>query len=126
LICAVTGFYLVRICFVEGTPAAPKTDLKSQIYRWEQGRFVGVEEFPTFGGTDAATFEADGSRYLAVSNSLTADIRFRQDTVIYKSHRCETNQRTLCNLIALIPRFPLSLPPSLGAIPRALAASSLK
>jgi EPTP domain len=84
LIRAVSGLYLVRICFVEGTPGAPKTDLQSQIYRWEQGRFVRLEDFPTFGGTDAATFEADGNRYLAVSNSLTADIRFRQDTVIYK------------------------------------------
>ena len=76
--------HLVRICFIEGTPAAPKTDLMSQIFRWEQGRFVRIHEFATFGGTDAAAFEADGERFLAVSNSLTPDIRFRQDTVIYR------------------------------------------
>jgi EPTP domain len=76
--------HLVRICFIQGTPAAPKTDLTSQIYRWEEGRFVTICEFPTFGGTAAAAFERDGEHFLAVSNSLTADIRFRQDTVIYR------------------------------------------
>ena len=78
------GLYLVRICFIEGTPAAPKTDLMSQIYRWDQGRFAIIHEFATSGGTDAAAFEADGERFLAVSNSLTRDIRFREDTVIYR------------------------------------------
>ena len=41
-------------------------------------------QFPTFGGTDASFFTVDGQRYLAVSNSLTADVRFRQDTIIYR------------------------------------------
>jgi hypothetical protein len=43
-----------------------------------------VEEFPTFGATDAAVFTAEGQRYLAVSNSLSPDIRFREDTVVYR------------------------------------------
>jgi EPTP domain len=81
-----TGLYLVRICFIQGTPADPKTDLMSQIYRWEDGGFVKAGEFPTFGGTDATAFEADGERFLAVSNSLTPDVRFRQDTIIYRLH----------------------------------------
>jgi EPTP domain len=76
--------HLVRVCFIEGTPAAPKTDLMSQIFRWERGRFTQICEFPTFGGTDAAAFEVDGERFLAVSNSLTPGIRFREDTVIYR------------------------------------------
>ena len=80
------GLYLVRICFIEGTPAAPKTALQSQIYRWEAGRFRVVEEFPTFGGTDAAVFARDGQRFLAVANSLTPKVRFRQDTVVYRLH----------------------------------------
>ena len=79
-----SGLYLIRICFIEGTPAAPKTDLRSQIYRWEAGAFRVVEEFPTFGGTDAAVFTRDGQRYLAVANSLSAEVRFRQDTLIYR------------------------------------------
>ena len=84
LIRTASALYLVRICFIEGTPAAPKTDLMSQIFRWEQGHFSTVCEFPTFGGTDAAAFEVDGTRFLAVSNSLTPDIRFREDTVLYR------------------------------------------
>ena len=48
------------------------------------GRLHLLEEFPTAGGTDAATFRADGALYLAVSNSLTPDVRFRTDTVIYR------------------------------------------
>ncbi len=84
LILTDSALHLVRICFIEGTPAAPKTDLKSQIFRWDQDHFTQVCEFATFGGTDAAAFEADGERFLAVSNSLTPDIRFRQDTVIYR------------------------------------------
>jgi len=78
------ALYLVQINFIHGTPAAPKTDLKSCIYQWKQGQLAVVEEFPTSGGTDAAAFAADGHIYLAVSNSLTRDIRFREDTVIYR------------------------------------------
>jgi hypothetical protein len=78
------ALYLVKINFIHGTPAAPKTDLKSCIYQWKDGQLVSVEEFPTSGGTDAAVFAADGQIYLAVANSLSRDIRFREDTVIYR------------------------------------------
>jgi hypothetical protein len=78
------ALYLVKINFIHGTPAAPKTDLKSCIYQWKDGQLAAVEEFPTSGGTDAAVFAADGRLYLAVSNSLSHDIRFREDTVIYR------------------------------------------
>ena len=80
------ALYLVRICFILGTPAEPKTDLMSQIYRWDGDGFTQAGEFPTFGGTDANAFVVDGKHYLAVSNSLTADVRFRQDTIIYRLH----------------------------------------
>jgi hypothetical protein len=75
--------YLVRVCFIAGTPTAPKTDLLSQIYHWEAGAFRVIAQFPTFGGTDAAVFTRQGQRFLAVANSLSADVRFRQDTLIY-------------------------------------------
>lgn len=75
---------LVRIRFIEGTPKDPKTDLQSEIHRWNGDGFDLLERFATFGGTDAAAFEADGARYLAVANSLTPGIRFRQDSVIYR------------------------------------------
>jgi hypothetical protein len=77
-------FYLVQINFIEGEPSAPKTDLKSRIYRWENGQLVLVEEFATAGGTDAAVFRAEGKLFLAVSNSLTPEVRFRTDTIIYR------------------------------------------
>jgi EPTP domain len=78
------GLYLVQINFIEGEPSAPKTDLKSRIYRWEKDRLALIEEFATAGGTDAATFRDDGTLFLAVSNSLTPDVRFRTDTIIYR------------------------------------------
>lgn len=76
--------YLVRVCFILGTPHDPTTDLLSQIYCWDDGQFVLAGEFATNGGTDANMFEADGRRYLAVSNSLTPEPRFRQDTIVYR------------------------------------------
>ncbi|MFM0285945.1 hypothetical protein [Paraburkholderia megapolitana] len=85
--CVVTtndALFLVQINFIEGEPSAPHTSLRSRIYRWGSEQMDLVEEFPTSGGTDAATFSVDGQRYLAVSNSLTADVRFRTDTIIYK------------------------------------------
>jgi len=35
-------------------------------------------------GANAAAFEADGRTFVAVSNSLTPQVRFRQDTIIYE------------------------------------------
>ncbi|WEK02322.1 MAG: hypothetical protein P0Y59_11755 [Candidatus Sphingomonas phytovorans] len=78
------GLFLVRICFIEGTPADPKTTLTSQLFKWADGKFELIEEFPTFGGTDASHFRADGRDYLVVSDSLTPDVRYRQDMVIYE------------------------------------------
>jgi hypothetical protein len=78
------ALYLVKINFIHGTPAAPKADLMSCLYRWDRGRLEMVEEFPTSGGTDAAVFAADGQIFIAVSNSLSPEIRFRQDSVVYR------------------------------------------
>ena len=78
------ALYLVRVCFILGTPQDPKTDLMSQIYRWQDGQFALAGEFATHGGTDANLFVADGQRYLAVSNSLTPEPRFRQDMIVYR------------------------------------------
>lgn len=78
------GSFLIKINFIHGTPSAPKTDLNSCIYRWDRDRLTLVEEFPTFGGTGAAFFSVHDKQYLAVSNSLSTDVRFRQDTVIYR------------------------------------------
>ena len=76
--------YLVQINFIEGDPSRPRTDLVSRVFEWTGKELALAEEFSTAGGTDAAVFSADGALYLAVSNSLTADVRFRTDTIIYR------------------------------------------
>jgi hypothetical protein len=79
-----SGLYVVQVNFTHGTPAAPKTDLLSCVYLWQEGRLAPVQEFPTFGAVDAAVFTADGRIFVAVANSLSRDIRFREDSVIYR------------------------------------------
>jgi hypothetical protein len=79
-----TGLFLVQVNFITGAPSAPRTDQMSRLYRWVDRRMELVEEFQTFGGTEAAIFQQDGGLYLAVSNSLTPDVRFRQDSIIYR------------------------------------------
>lgn len=79
-----SGLYLVQINFIEGDPSSPRTNLMSRIFKWNGSQLFLVEEFPTAGATDAAVFSAEGAQYMAVSNSLTADIRFRTDTIIYR------------------------------------------
>lgn len=76
--------FMVQINFIEGEPSAPRTALKSRLYRWTGGEMKLVEEFATFGGTEASAFEQDGALFVAVANSLTPEVRFRQDSVIYR------------------------------------------
>ncbi|HYS38433.1 MAG TPA: hypothetical protein VEO01_22680 [Pseudonocardiaceae bacterium] len=78
------GPYVVRVNFILGRPAAPTTALTSQLYQWQDGKLAVVEEFPTFGGTDVAVYADDRGPLVAVSNSLSADVRFQTDTVIYR------------------------------------------
>jgi hypothetical protein len=79
-----SNLYLVQINFIQGEPSAPRTNLMSRVFKWTDGKLTLVEEFPTAGGTDAAVFSADGTLFLAVSNSLSADVRFRTDAIIYR------------------------------------------
>ncbi|HTA99231.1 MAG TPA: hypothetical protein VK804_02030 [Bradyrhizobium sp.] len=79
-----SNLYLLQINFIQGEPSAPRTNLRSRVFKWTEGRLQLVEEFPTAGGTDAAVFSADGNLFVAVSNSLTVDVRFRTDTIIYR------------------------------------------
>ncbi|HEY2684647.1 MAG TPA: hypothetical protein VGI93_14115 [Steroidobacteraceae bacterium] len=76
--------YLVHINFIQGDPSAPRTALMSRVHKWSDGQLVVVEEFPTAGATDAAVFCADDELFVAVSNSLTPDVRFRTDTLVYR------------------------------------------
>jgi hypothetical protein len=58
--------------------------LTSQLYEWRDGGLVIVDEFPTFGGTDVATYTDEFGTLVAVSNSLSQELRFATDTVVYR------------------------------------------
>jgi len=75
---------LVQVNFIHGTREAPRPSLRSFIHAWRADRLEVVDSFATSGGTDAAAFTIGGKRYLAVSNSLGADVRFRADTLVYE------------------------------------------
>jgi hypothetical protein len=75
--------YLVRVNFLTGTRENPTTSLQSQLYQWVDGKLEVVEQFPTSGGTDVAVYPDGNDTLVAVSNSLTADVRFSTETVIY-------------------------------------------
>ncbi|WP_077001368.1 hypothetical protein [Variovorax sp. KK3] len=75
---------LVQVNFLHGTREAPVPRLQSVVHRLERGRMVPAHEFTTHGGTDATSFEADGQRYLVVANSLSAEVRFRTPTQVYR------------------------------------------
>jgi EPTP domain-containing protein len=79
-----SALYLVHINFIQGEPSAPRTALMSRVFKWSDGQLVLAEEFPTAGATDAAVFSADNQLFVAVSNSLTPDVRFKTDTMVYR------------------------------------------
>ncbi len=58
--------------------------MQSVIYRFESGKLVKEAEFPTSGATDAAVFEDAGERYLVISNSLSAEVRFATNSHVYR------------------------------------------
>ncbi|MFI9388069.1 hypothetical protein [Kutzneria sp. NPDC052558] len=79
-----SGLYVARVNFLTGSPADPTVDLASQLYRWQDDALVLVEEFPTTGGTDVAVIRDDEGVLLAVTNGLSADLRFAAHTVLYR------------------------------------------
>lgn len=79
------GVYAVRVNFVLGTRENPQPELKSQLYRWQDGELVVVEEFVTTGAVDVAVFSDDDDGVLvAVANALSPDARFATDSVVYR------------------------------------------
>ncbi len=74
---------LVLVNFLRGSREAPVTQLTSQVLRFTGAGFEPVAEFTTSGGTDAAHFTEDGREYLAVSEALGPDVRFRTPTKIW-------------------------------------------
>lgn len=78
------GLYLLRVCFITGTPQAPVVERESQLFRWTGERFELSQTIATSAATDAATFVEDGQRYVVVSNSLSEDIRFGTQSTLYR------------------------------------------
>ncbi|SDK57043.1 EPTP domain-containing protein [Nocardioides sp. YR527] len=76
---------IIRVNFITGSPAAPEPSLWSQIYEWRDGALDVLTEFPTVGGTDSEILRVDGAVVtFAVSNGLSADVRFAGESVIYR------------------------------------------
>ena len=75
--------YLMRTNFISGSRQSPITTQDSVLYRWSGQAFEVVETYATCGGTQSKAFHVDEKTYIAVANSLTAEARFRTDTVIY-------------------------------------------
>jgi hypothetical protein len=76
--------FVVRVNFITGTQDDPEPSLPSQVYEWRDGVLELVAEFPTVGGTDVELLDVGEVAHLAVSHSLTADLRFAGETVIYE------------------------------------------
>jgi hypothetical protein len=75
---------LIRINFILGSPADPHPSLRSQVYEWDGGAFRLAVEFPTTGGTDVSVVDdGDDELQFVVSNSLSEQLRFASDTVLY-------------------------------------------
>ena len=72
--------FVIRVNFILGTPADPHPVLMSQVYEFAHGRLEPVAEFPTVGGTDVALV---GEHEFVVSNSLSPELRFASETVVY-------------------------------------------
>jgi hypothetical protein len=79
--------FVLRVNFIEGTPADPTTALSSQVYEWEGGKLIEIEQFATEGACDITTWtDPVEGRLVAVSNSLTPDVRFGNNVAVYRFH----------------------------------------
>lgn len=75
---------LVLVNFLHGSREQPLPSLQSALYRFEGDQLTIDQEFPTLGGTDAAAFTEGGDTYLVVTHSLSADVRFRTESKVYR------------------------------------------
>jgi hypothetical protein len=78
------GAFLVQTNFIEGSREAPRPNLRSVVYAWRHGELVEASRFATTGGTDAAAFGVEGQTWIAVSNSLSPELRFATECRIYR------------------------------------------
>jgi hypothetical protein len=80
---------VIRVNFIVGTPQDPNPMLDSHVYAWNSGRLEIVARFPTSGGTDAALIDAGDEVQLVISNSLSPELRFATDTILYSLEKHE-------------------------------------
>lgn len=78
------SMYLAYVKLITGDKADPETALQSVIYRVGKDGLEVATEFPTFGGTDVSTFSIKDTNYLVVTESLNEEVRFRQDSHVYR------------------------------------------
>jgi hypothetical protein len=85
--------FVVVVKFITGTPADPHPEHTSHVYEWNDGAFEVVAEFPTCGATDVEVVEGspDDVRFI-VSNSLSPDLRFANDTIVYSMSVSSTSE----------------------------------
>lgn len=76
--------YLIQANFITGSPKAPLTTQESLVYRFVDGRMAVADTFTTFGATSVSRFKVGGDTLIAVAESLSAEVRFRTDTRIYR------------------------------------------
>jgi hypothetical protein len=75
--------HLLQVDFLTGSREEPTTHQRGHLYRWNDGRLVEIETFETDGATGVCVMDVDGQRLVAVSESLTPDLRFRTDSHVY-------------------------------------------
>lgn len=78
------GGQLVQTNFLLGSREAPQPMDWSCIYSFQGGQLVQTATFESSGAVDAASFSNAGKRYLVIANSLSQDLRFCIDSVVYQ------------------------------------------
>jgi hypothetical protein len=76
--------YLLKVVFITGTRQNPQSQQESPIYLFEKGQFKEVSSIKTSGAVRASLFESNGNEYIALANSLSKEIRFAEQSVIYR------------------------------------------
>lgn len=75
---------LLVVNFIRGSREAPRPLQRSSFFGFANGRLVERDSFETSGATDAVIFSEGGVRYLAVSESLSPQVRFRTPSRLYR------------------------------------------
>jgi len=86
--------YLLQVLFIAGTRESPQAVRQSPLYRWNGTRFEVAQRIETSGGVSASAFVSGDRQYVAIANSLSAEIRFRVDSVIYEVVRRDATEFT--------------------------------